>query len=426
MVIQSRTLAQIRESIGYALNDMALITATTTGDTASLIATYGFAKGGDDEYNGRQLIAITPSGAIVAGEKTYVSDFDSATWDASLAPPFTSSTTSGDIFELWKVFTYEEINDAINQTIAEVSGKALQIKETHTTFTEADKYLYDVLSSFTHLGKVEYVSSTGNYHLLDNCDTVWVAGSANVTVTADSTFEKVGNACVKAVEAGGSGANAILAYKAISSTDISDCDEVEFWLYSSIALTAGQLEIHLSSTAIIASAEETIDIPAMDAATWYKHSLSLANPHSDTAIISIGIYQVSDVGAFTFYVDEVEANKFNSKVFKELPIEYWDIAQGSTPYLMLTSSGLSLVGADNQLRLTGYQIPDLMTADTDISEIDPAYLIAKTTGRLLVSHAKSSYLDINDRATLASYWLGEAAKMEPGLTTSVSGKEVKA
>jgi len=400
---------------------MQLITASTTNlDTTTIIDNYGLAKGGDDEYIGRQIICVTPTGSIVAGEKSWVSDFDKATFDASLAPAFTSTVIVGDVFEMWKVFTYEEINDAINQTISEITGKALQIKETHAYSTEEEKYLYDVLSGFTHLSKVEYASSTGIYYEMSRCEGLWSNGSANVTVT-NSSFNKEGDYSIKAVEDGGSGAGAVLVTGSKVPTDFSDADKVEFWMYSSIALTAGQLQFHFDDSTLIASGIDKIDIPAMDAATWYRHSLSLANPHLDTAIISYGIYQVSDVGAFTFYLDDVSVIDSRSRIYKELPIEYWGISQGATPYLMITKSGLDLTGSATDLRLTGFQIPTLMTADTDTSEIDPAYLIAKTTGRLLISHAKSSFLDIDDRAKLASYWLGEAARMETGITTSIPG-----
>uniref|UniRef100_A0A6M3KYW6 Uncharacterized protein n=1 Tax=viral metagenome TaxID=1070528 RepID=A0A6M3KYW6_9ZZZZ len=422
MAIQSLTRKQIRQSIGYNLLDMVLVTASTTGDTSSIIATYSLAKGGDDEYNGRQVYASDMTGSIVAGEKTWVSDFNSTNKDATVSPVFSASSTALDVFELWKVFTVEEINDAITQAEMEVSSRALQSKIITTPFTETDKYLYDVLDDFTHLSKVEYVCSKGIYHLLDNCDAVWTAGSANVTVTADSSFEKVGTACVKAVEGGGSGAGAILAYKAITSVDLSGCDKVEFWMYSSIALTAGQLEIHLDDTAAIASGIEKIDIPAMDAATWYKHSLSLASPHLDTAIISIGIYQVSDVGAFTFYVDDVSTCMSTSKQYKLLSNEYWNIAKGSTPYLQLTSGGLSEVGTNTQMKLTGYQLLTPMSADSSESQVDPGYLVNKVTGELLLNHAKSSYLDINDRAALSDRRLAKARADLPSISTQMDSE----
>ena len=407
---QVRNRAQIRQSVGYALQDMVLVTASTTGDTTSLIATYSLGKGGDDEYNGRQVYCYDPDGSIVAAEKSWVSDFDSTNKDATVSPAFTATVIGGDVFELWNVFTVEEVNDAITQAILEVTKDTLQVKQLATQYTDSDAYEYNTLSDFVGLYQVEYAYSVGIEYILDTCDSVWTAGSANVTVTADTAFKKLGTACVKAVEGGGSGTNAILCYKTISSTDIDDCDKVEFWMYSSIALTAGQLQIKLDDTAAIASALESIDIPAMTANTWYRHVLSLANPQSDVSLISIGIFQVADVGAFTFYVDDVRANLSTSKDFHIVNPEFWRIVRDTTPYLKLTADGLSLIGDSKQLRLTGYQLPAMLSADATESEVDPSWLVNKVVGELMLNHAKSSRLSIPNRELVAKTRLDRAEK----------------
>ncbi len=420
VAIQSRTRIQIRESIGYNLADMILSTCTSTGDNASLLDTFGLGRGGDDEYNGRYVYITEThgSGKAAAGDQSIVTDFASGTSDATLAPTLSGTgTVSGKGYEMWKVFLVDEINDAINQVIMEATKDVQQFKEIDSIFTESNKYEYDTLSGYTGLFRVEYVSGSVEV-VVDRAEVAWTAGS-NTTVTADTSFKKEGNASAKIVVAAGAGTDEILAYEDISSIDISKTNRVEFWMYSSIALTAGQLQIHLSETAAIASAEETIDIPAMDAATWYRHSIALENPQSDTAIISVGIYQVSDVGACTLYVDDIVTVAHGSKVWEPLNNEFWWIAKDSTNYLHITQSALSLMGASTQLRLTGFQNPSLLSADSTTSEIDPAYLIAKVTGRLLVSHAKSSRLDIEDRSDKSKYWLEEAARLLPGISTPI-------
>jgi len=389
---------------------MILVSASSSVDTTSLIAVYSLFKGGDDEYNGRQVVCVTPAGSIVAEEKSWVSDFDSATKDATVSPAFTANIIDDDLFEMWKVFTVEEVNDAINQAVMEATKDCLQIKQLTTQYTDSDEYEYNTLSDFVGLYQVEYAPTVGIEHILDTCDSVWTAGSANVTVTADSAFNKLGTACVKAVEDGNSGTNAKLCYKTISSTDIDDCDKVEFWMYSSIALTAGQLQIKLDDTAAIASALEAIDIPAMSANTWYRHVLSLANPYSDVSLISIGIFQVADVGAFTFYVDDVRANLSTSKDFQPLNPDFWRIIKDTTPYLKLTSEGLGQIGDSKQLRLTGYQLPSLLSADATESEIDPSWIVNKTVGELMLNHAKSSRLSIPNRELIAKARLDKAEK----------------
>ena len=388
-----------------------LVTSSSTVDATSLIATTSLSKGGDNEYNGRQVICATPTGSIVAGEESWISVFDSVTKDATVSPAFSASITSGDIFEMWRIFTYEEVNEAINEAIMEVTDDCLQIKEVHNIYTASGGYEYNVLSGFKALYKVEYVASVGTEHQIDACESGWIIHSSQpveaVTRSFDTSLFKEGSASMKLVMAANAAAD-ILIFKAITLLDISDCDELEVWVYSTVALSAGDLQVLLDDTAACASPVESLNIPATTANTWTRHVISLANPQSDSAIISVGIKQVVDKGAFTLYLDDIRAVKSGSRRYLPLNPEFWNIAKGATPYLKLDSDGLSVTGNPTQLRLTGYKIPVLLNADATASEIDPAWIIARVTGRLLVSHAKSSRLDIVDRAGLSKYWLGEA------------------
>jgi len=401
--IQSRTRTQIRQDIGAILGDVIVGTATATVDTSSLQDTYGLVRGGDNEYRGRQVIIITPTGSIVAGEKSFVAS--SVTTDATVAPVFTAAITDGDIYEMWKVFLYEEINKAINQAIMEVTNDCLQIKQTTTTFTDSQTYEYDALSSFVGLHKVEWVFETKQFNKIHDCDTVWdELVDGDVTATRDTTLVKEGNASLKLVVAAGAGAGDILATEDISSADLTQDDQLEVWIYSSVALDAGDLQVLLDNTAQCASPLEELDIPATTANTWTRHIISLANPSSDSAIISVGIKMVTDKGAFTLYVDDIKTVASGSRIYKTLNPDYWSIVRDTTNYLKLSLNGLSVVGTPKQLRLTGYQLPALLTADTGTSEIDPSWIIAFTVARLMMGHAKSSRLDINDRATRAKEW----------------------
>ncbi len=417
--IQSKTRTEIREDIGDNLQDMRLVEATSTIDTSSLIATYSLAKGGDNEYNGRQVVLVTKVGSIVLGERSWIAGFASSTFDATVAPTFTASITDGDIFEMWRIFTYEEINRAINQAISHATNDALQIKTLETTFTQANIFQYNVLSSFVALYKVEYESKTGQQQVIDDCEIVWdELVDGDVTATRDTTIVMEGSASLKLVVAAGAGPADILATNNLSEADISQHDQLAIWVYSTTALDAGDLQVLLDDTAQCASPTESLDIPATAANTKTRHIISLADPTADSAIISVGIKMVVDKGAFTVYVDGIKTQNSASIEFTELNTEQWKLVKGSNK-LTLTQSGLGVTGIGKQLRLTGYRIPALMTADTDTCEIDPDWVVARVTGRLLVSHAKSPRLDIKDKERLSRYWLGEAAALLPSITTQM-------
>ncbi len=418
--IQSQTLQQIRHSIGRNLGVVVLGEATSTVDSASLIDTINL-HGGDDEHNMNQvrIYDANCTTGITDGETSYVSDYDSGTQDATISPAFTASIVDGDEYEMWKhPWRIEDVDDAINQVLMSLTGKCPQIQGDTTLFTEESKYRYSIPSGFVALSKLEYVSSEAKHKLIEDCEAAWTGGTGT-TSTADSIFERKGSFCSKNVVVS-VGATTILCYKDITSIDLSQGDTVEFWLYSTVAVTASYLEIHLSSTAAIASAEETISIPAMDADTWYRHSLSLANPYLDSAIISVGFYQKTDMADFTFYVDDIDSILASSRKYVELPQEYWSIVRGTTDYIQLTPESLGIIGVGKRIRLTGYKNLTLLTADTSTCEVEPSWVINKVTGELLINHAKSPSLDIDDRKSLGTLKIAQAQATLGSITTNLA------
>jgi len=409
---------EIRRSILINLG-IGIIGTTTSEvpDTSSLIDTLSLSSPSVDEYNGDEvLIYSTTDAAAPQGESTKVSDYNGA-GDATLSPVLTAAINTGDKFELVKAPSrITNINDVINQVISDITGKVYPTKETHTTFTESSKYLYNALSGYTHLEKVEYVYAIGTEKTIHDCDTVWdELVDADVTATADTSFYKEGGASLKLVVAANCAAGDTLATEAITSLDISGCTEAEIWIYSTVALDAGDIQLLLDNTALCASAVESLDIPATTANTWTRHVITLANPQSDSAVISVGLKMVTDKGAFTLWADDIIATDDLTKDYRILPGEYWGNVKGSTPYLSITSSGLSVVGANKQLRLTGNQQVTIFSNDTTDADLDPMYIIAKTTERL------GQRLDIPDKVAFLAYWRGEAERKLRGMTPNFTG-----
>ncbi len=402
--ISSRTRLQIKEDIGVQSGILVMGSASATSDTASLIDTYGLARAGTNGWIGRQAVIVTPAGSIVAGEKRFISA--SIAGDVTISPVWSAASTILDAYHIWELFREEDIDIIINQAIREVERLCFQNKQAIDILTLTDTLEYALDTAFINLHRVEYVKSIGVDHLLDDCEAAWTAGSS-VTATADSTFTKVGTYSAKFVVAAGAASGATLCYKDITSVDLSDSDKVEIWWYNSIATTAGQLQFMLGATAAIGSPLETINIPAMSASTWYRHSISLANRHLDTAIISIGVRQASgvDLGAFTFYLDDVRSVLDGSKDYEELNHEYWDIVPSSTaPKLYLESEALSIIGTEKQLRLSGGRLAATLSSDSATSEIDPAWLVERCILKILQNHQKSPQLTLAQREDWRTRW----------------------
>ena len=400
---------ELRQAIGYNLGAILVSEVTDTKDTTSLWDTYGLAKGGDDEYNGRQVQINTPAGSIVAGEKSFVSDFASADKDATMSPAFTDVLTDGDTYEMWDGYTIEEVNEAINQAIRAATDDCIQDKETHNTVKEADIYEYTIPTGFVALHTVEYEYDTKIDNVLHNCDAVWdELVDGDVTASLDTDNEKDGTGCLKLVVAAGCAAGDILATEDITSLDISDCDEVTAWIWSSAALTAGDIQILLDNTAQCASAVESLDIPAVSANTWTRVVISLANPTSDSAIISIGLKMVVDKGAFTLRADDIRAYKADSIIWKPLPPDFWGIIQGTTNKLQLSQDGYSAVSNNTKLRLNGYQVPAELSDDSTDATVDPDFIEAHATGHLMAAHGGGRDIDPEDRERRSKFWLEKA------------------
>lgn len=172
-------------------------------------------------------------------------------------------------------------------------------------------HLYNIGSGTaptTNDAPIRFNSSTYNLHL---CDAAWDESvSANVTVTADTDTKVEGTGSVKMAVGADAGTNEILATDNITSTGsnhLYDKYKIGMWLYSSVPLDAGDLQLLIDDTANCASPLETLDIPAIRVNKWIFVQLTLANPTSDLAVISVGIKQVVDKGAFNLYVDKITA-----------------------------------------------------------------------------------------------------------------------
>jgi len=246
------------------------------------------------------------------------------------------------------------INNAINLAIIDATDDILVEKENHTLLTETSKYHYDVPSGFVAIHTVEYASSVKIDKQIHSCNAVWdELVDDEVTASADTNFYREGSGCLKLVVGASAEANDILATDDITSLDISDCDELTAWVWSSAALTAGDVQILLDDTAKCASVVESLAIPAVSAGVWTPVVISLANPESDTAIISVGIKLITDA-ANTMRFDDIRAQNSDSRIYKVLSPDFWNITQAATNQIQLTENGYSLIGSNKRRILYGH------------------------------------------------------------------------
>ena len=141
--------------------------------------------------------------------------------------------------------------------------------------------------------------------IVEDCEDAWdELVDPDVTSTADADC-KVGTKSAKLAVAAACGAGDILATEVVGSMNLSTYKHINLWIKSSVALNSGDMQLLLDDTAQCASPLKSLDIPALSAATWTLIRLDLGDASGLTAIISVGIKQVIDKGAFDLFVDHV-------------------------------------------------------------------------------------------------------------------------
>ncbi len=174
--------------------------------------------------------------------------------------------------------------------------------------------------------------------LVENCEDAWNESvAAGVTSTADASDKIVGSASAKLVVDATVGAGTILATEAMSSTNLSETNQIAMWIKASVNTSAGDMQLLLDNTASCTSPVETLDVPALTAGVWEQVVLTLAIPASDTAIISIGLNYVVDIGVCTIWLDDIKAVRTSALVSLITPNN--TIATGTWYHVALVESG---------------------------------------------------------------------------------------
>lgn len=227
---------------------------------------------------------------------------------------------------------------------------------------------FDILTPLYQTGKLRFNNGIPQVYggvEVDNCDETlgWTdGGGGHSTLTRTTTageFQE-GTAAIKNVVSSSSGANELLAYHNISSINISTTRSIGFWFKSTVGLSAGDLQFLLDNSSACASPLETLNIPAITANTWTWVSIPFATPANLTAIISIGIKQVVDKGAFTYFIDQVVAGSLtlNTKAGDFIKVGSGNVDTNSTWYtIQSVDSDTSMTLTINYAGSSVYQQP---------------------------------------------------------------------
>ena len=408
-ITQSKTLEDLRKTVGRNLGKM--VTGTTSGSGSTTTAVDATLFGGDDEYNGSY---IRFTSGTYDGTTRRITDYTASTGTMTFAA--VAGTIAGSVtYELWSDgFDPRVVDEFINQGILEITGRVYDPVENLDIHTDRINARWEIPSGISMIQDV-YYRDKFTVKELHNCNTAFDESvDSDFTVTADTEDYKTGSASNKIDIAVGASAGDKIP-DSISSVHLAKYDYIEFWIKSTAATSAGNLKIHLDNATVTADGNdlESLNVPALTEDTWKYCRVALNNPHKDTAIVSIGLEYDSDLGACVVYLDDIKAVKNDTAVWEKLPRDTWRIdkegtLQGaSTADLVLSDRGRALASY-RLIKLVGGDSPTEFSADSTTTEVPERYLIAYATALTAQAGSTRNDVDIDSMRNLAAFWFAKS------------------
>jgi len=378
--------------------------------------------GGDDNYNGKWLTVADVTNSNNT-ETRIISDYTASAYRLTVQQAYSFATAAGDTYEIWDAqYRPEVIEEFINQAIIDSTGQAYDPVEDVSLHADSRNMRFDIPANISIINHLYYRSKV-TFTTLHSCNAAFdETVDSDITVTVDTEDKKRGTGSNKFVIAAGASAGDI-ATDSFASKDISKYDYLECWIKSTVATSAGNLKILLDDSASCASPIETLEVPALTANTWTYVRMALANPETDTAIISIGLEYDADLNACQVRLDDIKVVQNDTAEWTIFPKHLWKIDRSARD-LILTDSG-RLEAGYTLLKITGGDKPALMTTETATSEVDDSYIIARATGLAFAAASGGSGTDPDQKRQQAAFWLGLAEQAKRAFPMLITGRVVE-
>ena len=403
--IQGRTREQLRQHIGRTLGAVYVSSASTSGSTTTLVDNT-IVLGGADNQIGKWIRFTSGSNDTLTRRVTDSAISSNVTTHTFM--PAVGTSTASESYELWdSAFNPDDIDDFINQSIMFATGWVYDPIENIELHGDGKQKRFDIPSNISMISKIEYRDKIDSSRI-HSCGTTFDEKTdGDFTQSLDTKDKKQGSQSLKMVIAVGASAGDFVT-DSITSKDISGYDTIEMWVKSTVATSAGNLKLLLDDTASCGSPLETLSIPALSADTWTFVRMSLSNPETDTAIISVGLEYDSDLGACTVWIDDIVAVANDTAEWTALERRNWKIDKESRD-LILARDGHMAVGYA-LIKITGGDKPALLTADSSTTEIDEDYIISQSITLALLASSGGPQTDPDARRQLSAFWSAQAQR----------------
>ena len=403
--IQGRTREQLRQHIGRTLGAAYVSAATASGSTTTLVDN-SIVLGGADTQIGK-WVRFTSGSNDTLTRRVTDSSITSNVTTLTFMPAATASTAS-ESYELWEgAYSPDDIDDFINQSIMFATGWVYDPIENIELHGDGKQTRFDIPSNISMISKIEYrhkVSSTR----IHNCAVTFDETTDNeMSQEVDSKDFKRGGSSLKITTSAGDGS---FITDSIASLNISGYTHLEGWVKATSAIAAGDFNICLDDATCTCDGndKETLSVPAASADTWTFFRIALANPESDTAIVSVGIEYNANSGTNTVRFDDLRVVHNDTAEWTTLDRRNWKIDKESRD-LILVRDGQDAVGY-SLIKITGGDKPALLTSDATATEIDEDYIIANTIALALLASSGGPATDPDAKRQISAYWTDQAQR----------------
>ena len=417
--IQGRTREQLRQHIGRTLGAVYVSAATSSGSTTTLLDNTIVLGGADNQIG--KWIRFTSGDNDGLTRRVTDSAITSNVTTSTFMPAATASTAS-ESYELWHWdYNPDNVDDFINQSIFSATGWVYDPIENISLHGDGKQVRFDIPSGISMISKIEYREKVSFTRIHAGTATFDEKTDSDFTQSLDTKDKKQGSQSLKMVIASGASAGDFVT-DSITSKNLSGYDTIEMWVKSTVATSSGNLKLLLDDTASCGSPLETLSIPALSADTWTFVRMSLANPETDTAIISVGLEYDSDLGACTVWVDDISAVANDTAEWTALDRRNWKIDKEARD-LILMRDGQETVGY-SLIKIVGGDKPALLTADSSTTEIDEDYIIANAITLALMSTSGGQSTDPDAKRQLAAFWSDQAQRARRAFPMLVNVRSV--
>ena len=403
--IQGRTREQLRQHIGRTLGAAYVSAATASGSTTTLVDN-SIVLGGADTQIGK-WVRFTSGSNDTLTRRVTDSSITSNVTTLTFMPAATASTAS-ESYELWEgAYSPDDIDDFINQSIMFATGWVYDPIENIELHGDGKQTRFDIPSNISMISKIEYrhkVSSTR----IHNCAVTFdETTDIDMSQEVDSKDFKRGGSSLKITTSAGDGS---FITDSIASLNISGYTHLEGWVKATSAIAAGDFNICLDDATCTCDGndKETLSVPAASADTWTFFRIALANPESDTAIVSVGIEYNANSATNIVWFDDLRVVHNDTAEWTTLDRRNWKIDKEARG-LVLVRDGQDAVGY-SLIKITGGDKPALLTSDATATEIDEDYIIANTIALALLASSGGPATDPDAKRQISAYWTDQAQR----------------